>query len=244
MKLVKRGAFALLLLSFVATARCYQTDFAAAVGGLPVVGAMVIPPPTTPAYIESIGTPTPLDAMPDPGVETWWPENPEDVQSTRSQARTWLVAASTPSGWAALCGAATRAVGADRAVEPVQLAGLACSDDPSVTRLQLFAVLVLRLDPETQLYLDGAAGSSRADIESTLAQIRVECGAGYASRAVFVPAVLGACGLPGSPKAPARGGAVGLFPEVVDTYRALAEAVVEASPKTAPEPAFFGASPD
>jgi hypothetical protein len=241
-KLVKRGAFALMLLSFVATARCYHTDFASAVGGLPVVGAMVVPPPKTPAYIEAIGRPAPVDALPDPQVETWWPANPEDATSTLSQARTWLVAAQTPAGWAALCGAASRAVGAERTVEPVQLAGLACSDEPTVTRLQLFAVLVLRLDPETQLYLAGAPGSSRADIESTLAQIRVECTAGYASRALFVPAVGVACALPDAPGAGRDGDAVAFLQDVVDTYQALAETIVELSPKTAAEPTFFGAA--
>lgn len=239
MKLVKRGAFALLLLSFAATARCYNADIPSAVASVPFVGPMIIPPDAPPAYVEAIGTPAPVEDLPASEVGTWWPEEPDDARSTFSGMRTWLVAANTTSGWAALCGAATREVGGDREKAEVQLAGLACSADPSVTRLQQFAALVLRLDPETQLFLSGAPGSSRADIESTLAQIRVECSVGYASRALPVPAVAAACALPDSSNALAQGDTVAFLQEVVDAYHALAEEVVAQSPETAPEPAFF-----
>src|SRR5690606_24725010 len=136
---------------------------------------IVVPADPVPGYVASIGTPAPLEPLSDPGVETWWPEDPEEASSTLQDARHWLVAGQTRAGWAELCGAASEAVGAERDPATPQLSALACSANPAVTRLQQFAILVLRLDPESQLFLAGAPGSSRADFESTLAQIRVEC---------------------------------------------------------------------
>jgi hypothetical protein len=50
--------------------------------------------------------------------------------------------------------------------------------------------------------------------------------------------------LPDSPNAAPGGDTVAFLQEVVDAYLGLAETVVEQSPKTAGEPAFFGATGD
>ena len=41
---ISKGLWALVLLAFLGTARCYNADLAGAVGGLPIVGAIVQPP--------------------------------------------------------------------------------------------------------------------------------------------------------------------------------------------------------
>lgn len=236
MKLVKRGAFALLLLAFAGTARCYHTDFAAAVGGVPIVGAIVVPPAQAPAYIEAIGTPAPLEPLAEPGVETWWPEDPEEL-STLRDGRNWLVAGQNHAGWTALCGSAGDAAGGDRDPASPLVSALGCSDDPSVTRLQQFAILVLRIDPELQRYLGGVPGSSRAEFESTLAQVRVECTAGYASRAIGTASVATACALPDSW---ATGGdATALLDLARAAYLGLATDIATLDPTVDDAPSFF-----
>lgn len=237
MKLVKRAAFALLLLSFIGTARCYHTDFAAAVGGMPFVGPMVIPPDPTPEYVAAIGTPAPLSTLAEPNVETWWPENPEENPSTLRHAREWLVAGQNPAGWTQLCAAAGDAVGAERDLAAPNRSALGCSNDPSVTRLQQFAILVLRLDPELQRYLGGAPGSSHAEFEATLAQVRVECGAGYASRVIGTEPVAAACALP---DVWALGtDATALLESVRAAYGGLATEIATLDPTIDDVPSFF-----
>lgn len=242
MKLVKRGAFALLLLSFIGTARCYHTDFAAAVGGVPFVGPIVVPPDPTPAYVAAIGTPAPLEPLAEPGVETWWPEDAAETPSTLRDARAWLVAGQNAAGWAELCAAAGDAAGTERDPASPNLSALGCSDDPSVTRMQQFAILVLRLDPELQRYLGGVPGSSQAEFEATLAQVRVECAAGYASRVVGTEAVAAACALP---DAWAVEGIAALLLDAVRTaYAGLATEIATLDPTVDDAPSFFEQAED
>ena len=237
MKLVKRGAFALLLLSFIGTARCYHTDFAAAVGGVPFVGPIVVPPDPTPEYVAAIGTPAPLEPLAEPNVETWWPEDTEETASTLRDARAWLVAGQNAAGWTELCAAAGDAAGAERDASAPNVSALGCSDDPSVTRLQQFAILVLRLDPELQRYLGGVPGSSQAEFEATLAQVRVECVAGYASRVIRTEAVAAACALPDAWGA--GGDAAALLETVRAVYTRLATEVASLDPTVDDAPSFF-----
>lgn len=201
---------------------------------------MIVPPDAAPAYVETIGTPAPIEVLPELTVETWWPDDPESTASTLRNAREWLVAAQTQSGWTALCTAATAAAGSERSLEAPELGALACSDDATVTRLQLFAALVLRLVPETQGYLDGSPGSSKTDFESTLAQIRVECTAGFASRMAATAEVAAACALPGAGLTP-----TGLVEQSAGVYRGLATRIATMDPTVDSGPVFFpGADAD
>jgi hypothetical protein len=171
---VKKALWGLILLSLLGTARCANADFAAALGGLPIVGPMVVPQPTTPAYIEAIGTPAPA-ALPEVDFAAWFAEDPAPnaaASETWQQMDLVAITGATASGWAEVCKKAGTAAGSDRAASPLPGA-LACSSDATVTQMQRFALELLGLRAAVGLWMRG--DRSIAAIQARQGQIRMTC---------------------------------------------------------------------
>ena len=241
--MVKKALWALVLVSFLGTARCYNADLASAFGGLPVVGPMVQPPEKAPEYVKAIGTPA-VPSLPEADYATWFPaEAPEDPYSLTvwKQIDAFVPAAGTKSGWALACKAISEAAGADRAANP-KLAALACSDDPTVTEMQQFALHVLGAQATVALWIKGEWNGSTGAIQARQAELRVLC----------TTSVIGRQG-PESPWPAAceqaldaaylQGDGPATFEALAAAYAAAADELARLDPETAAEPAYFGASP-
>lgn len=227
-------------LSLVGTARCYSADPEAALAGVPVIGAMIAPGPSTPAYVETIGT-SAAPALPEADFSTWFngdaEADPHDV-ATWQAIETFAAHAGTPQDWTEACRQVGSAAGGDRAASP-KLAALGCSSDGSVTSLQRFAADVLSAQARTALYLKGAPGASVAAIQAKQSEIRLACGYEPAARQ----------GAEGSPIAAACAGALdaaylsgdpgATFTALGAAYELLANEIARLDPEVDAEPGFF-----
>ncbi|MGH2633162.1 MAG: hypothetical protein ACRDG3_07115 [Tepidiformaceae bacterium] len=234
--------FALVLVMFLGTARCYNADFAGAAAGLPLVGAMVAPPPTTPAYVKVIGTPA-ADKLPTADLSKWFPANATDPYDPVMWAsvRDVLAFAGTQAGFTEVCKLASTAAGANRTAHP-EVGAIACSADPSVTGEQPFAIDLLDVRAELALWVKGAPGSSVQAIGALQGEIAVLCGGDAVARN----------GGPASPFAQAcakaadtsylKGDAKTTFTALGDASTLIAGDIATKDPKVAATPAFFGAT--
>ncbi|MBK9341488.1 MAG: hypothetical protein IPN07_00275 [Dehalococcoidia bacterium] len=154
--MISKGLWALVLVAFLGTARCYNADLAGAVGGLPIVGAIVQPPQAPPEYVKAIGTPAPA-VLPETDYATWFPaEAPTDPYSTTvwKAVLQFVSATGTRAGWAEACKAVSTAAGTDRAANP-RLGAIACSGDATVTEMQQFALHLLGAQASVALWIKG-----------------------------------------------------------------------------------------
>jgi len=238
---VNKALWGLLLLSLLGTARCANADFAAAIGGMPFVGPMVVPQPTTPAYLEAIGTPAPA-ALPEVDFAVWFAEDPAPnaaASETWQQMDLVAVAGATESGWAEVCKKAGAAAGADRAAAPLPGA-LACSSDATVTQMQRFALELLGLRAAVGLWMRG--DRPIAAIQARQGQVRITCSAHVIARQgpgenPWTQAC--ALALDGSYLA---GDGPATLDAVIAAYVAAAGEIARLDPEVDAEPGYFGAA--
>ncbi len=240
--MVKKALFALILVSFLGTARCYNADLASAFGGLPIVGPMVQPPAPVPAYIRTIGTPAPA-TLPESDYGTWFPaEAPADpyAAATWKQIDLFVPVAASVAGWAEGCKAISGVAGTDRTAEP-KLGALACSSDPTVTQMQQFALHLLGAQANVALWMKGELNASLGAIQARQAELRVSCATGVVGRqgaaspwAAICAQALDAGYLAGD--GPATFAALG------EAYLAAATEIARLDPEIDPEPGYFGAA--
>ena len=180
---LKKALFALVIVAFLGTARCYNADLASALGGLPIVGPMVQPPAPVPAYVNAIGTPA-AATLPEADYASWFPaEAPADpyAAATWKQIDLFVPVAASTAGWAEGCKAINAIAGADRTANP-RLGALACSSDPTVTQMQQFALHVLGTQANVALWMKGELNGSLGAIQARQAEVRVFCTAGVVAR--------------------------------------------------------------
>jgi hypothetical protein len=237
------GKIVVLLLSLVlfGTAKCYNSDPAAVLGGVPVVGAMVAPPPSVPAYVKAMGTPAP-SALPETDFAAWFPAEATDPYDAArwTPIAAFLGATHTEAGWTEACKKVSAAAGADRAAKPL-LGALACSSDSTVTPLQRFAAKVLEAQAHLALYAKGVPGAGLGAVQGLQGEIRVAC--------LTDVARLG----PGSPFATVCAKALDTsyladdlpasFAAFGEAYAAADAEIAHLAPKIDQEPGFFASKP-
>lgn len=236
-----KAGLLLVALSLFLSARCYNADMVGALGGLPIVGPMVSPPAATPGYVASMGTPA-ATSLPDTDPAKWFaPDAAADpYDATKWTAiQAYLANASTQAGWAEVCKKIAGSAGADRSANP-QLGALACSADASVTRLQTLAIDILRAQAVTALWIKGAPGGSLGAIQGVQGEIRVFCTTDVASREEAGSPLVQACAK-ALDTAYVTGDAKATFTALGDAYTLVATEIATRDPKTAQEPAYFGA---
>jgi len=237
---VKKAPWVFVLLALLGTARCYNADLVSALGGLPIVGPMVQPPPPVPAYVESIGTPA-AATLPEADYAAWFPpEAPADPYTTAiwGQVDAFVPVAGTRAGWAEACKAVGGAAGSDRTANP-RLGALACSNDPTVTQMQEFALHVLGAQAAVALWIKGELNGSIGAIQARQAELRVFCAAEVIARqgpaspwAAACEKALDAAYLSGD--GPATFAALG------EAYLAAATEIARLDPEVDAEPGYFG----
>jgi len=238
--MLTKGLWALVLLSLLGSARCYNADLAEAFGGLPIVGPIVQPPEPVPQYVNAIGTPAP-PTLPETDFATWFPVEPaEDPYALpKWQAvETFVSVAGTRSGWALACKAVSDAAGADRGANP-KLGALACSADPTVTVMQQFALHVLGAQASVALWMKGEWNGSTGAIQARQAEIRVLCETSVIARQGPQSPWPAACAKALDPAYLAGDGPT-TFAALGEAYAAAAEELARLDPKIAGEPGYFG----
>ena len=237
------GKYLTLLIGFIllSTARCYGADLEASLGGLPIVGPMVAPVATQPAYITAIGTPA-AAAPPETDLATFFPAESTDPYDVArwTAIRAFLATGHTQAGWTEVCKKAAAAAGAGRAASP-SLGALACSNDGSVTAMQQFAVKVLEAQASLALYIKGAPGAGQSAVQGFQGEIRVICTTG----------ILGRQGGPASPWGVAcaaaldtaylGGDAPATFKKLGEAYTAAATLLAAADATIDDAPGYFAA---
>lgn len=237
-----KALFAVVLLALVGTARCYNADLAGGLSGLPVVGGIVSPQPAAPAYVAAMGTPAALN-LPEADLTQVFPlefDEPYDEAKAKARAAffdSYLPAARTAAGFAEVCKRASSAVGADRSAN-TELGALACSADPSVTRLQRFALRILEAEAETYAWAKGQPGASTGAIASRQGEIRVLCETDITAREGATGPLADACSA-ALDTAYLAGDAKATHDSLAKAYGFVATEIARRDPKTAPEPASF-----
>lgn len=235
------GKFAIItvLLALSGAARCYGGDPQAVLAGLPVVGAIVSPPPATPAYVASIGKEAP-PALPEADPKLWFATDAADplAPARWQEVASVLAAAGTKAGWTEVCKKIGAAAGGERGANPL-LGALACSADPSVTALQGLAVEILAARAAVALWLRGAPGSSVAAIGARQGEVRLLCATGLPSREGSADGSLQQACTAALDTAYLDGDGPATFATLGEAYAALAAQIAQRDPKVAPEPAFF-----
>lgn len=238
---MKKALWGLLLLSLFGTARCANADFATALGGVPFVGPMVVPQPTTPAYLEAIGTPAPA-TLPDLDFAVWFAADPAPnaaASETWQQMDLVAVAGTTTGSWAEICKKAGTASGADRAAAPLPGA-LACSTDATVTQMQRFALELLGLRAAVGLWMRG--DRPIAAIQARQGQVRLTCSTHVIARqGPGVNPWTQACAL-ALDAAYLAGNGPATLDAVIAAYVAVAGEIARLDPEVDAEPGYFGAA--
>ena len=234
--------FALVLVMFLGTARCYNADFAGAAAGLPIVGAMVQPQATTPAYVKAIGTAAP-SKLPAADLSKWFPANAPDPYDPVMWAsvRDVLAFSGTQAGFAEVCKLASTAAGANRTAH-AEVGAIACSADPSVTGEQPFAIKLLQARAELALWVKGAPGSSVQAIGGIQGEIVVLCGGDAIARNGGATSPFGQACAKAADTAYLQGDAKTTFTALGDAFTLIAGDIATKDPKVASQPAFFGAT--
>ena len=238
-----KAVFALILVMFLGTARCYNADFAGTAAGLPIVGAMVQPQATTPAYVKAIGTAAPA-RLPAADLSKWFPANATDPYDPVmwQSVRDVLAFTGTQDGFTQVCKLATTAAGANRTAHP-GVGALACSADPSVTGEQPFAVKLLQARAELALWVKGAPGSSVHAIGGVQGEIAVLCGGDAIARNGGATSPFGQACAKAADTAYLNGDAKTTFTALGDAFTLIAGDIAAKDPKVAAQPAFFGSVP-
>jgi hypothetical protein len=235
----KLGLF-FVVLALVGTARCYNADYAASLGGLPVVGAMVSPPPVAPAYVNAIGTPAAV-AVPETDFTKWFPT---DAAVDPLDPAIWagidafLATTGTQAGWAEACKKAGSAAGADRATN-ARIGALGCSSDASVTQFQQFAAKVLETQAAVALWMKGAPGGTLSAIQGRQGEVRVLCNSSLVSRQPATSPFVEACAKALDASYLSNGGDV-TFGAIGEAYLLVADEIARLDPTVDAEPGYFG----
>ena len=230
------------VLALFGSVRCYNADLAASLGGLPIVGPMVAPPASAPAYVNAIGTPV-ASALPEADFAKWFPAEPTaDPYNPAlwNGVEAYMTAAGTQAGWAEVCKKIAGAAGADRAASPL-LGALACSDDGSVTQFQRFAVEVMAARGSVALWLTGAPGGTLAAIQGRQGELRVLCTSSLVSRQGTANSPWpGACAKALDIAYLTNDGAT-TFAALGEAYRIAATEIARLDPTIDQAPGYFGA---
>lgn len=240
--MVKKALWALVLLSFLGTARCYNADLASALGGVPVLGPIVQPPAKTPDYVKSIGTPAAV-TIPESDLATFFPaEAPADPYDAKrwKDIAGFLSAASTNAGWVESCKKAAAIAGSDRASSPL-IGALACSSDATVTQMQQFAAHVLAIQASVALWMKGELNGSTGAIHARQAEVRVVCATGVVSRQGPASPWVDVCAK-ALDASFTSGDGPATFSALEAAYAAAAAEIARLDPEIDAEPGFFGAS--
>jgi hypothetical protein len=131
------------------------------------------------ASAQVMGTPAAV-ALPAADPASWFAAAVAEASSDPTDPAKWAAvrqfaaAASTVGGWAEACKKAGASAGTDRKAKP-ELGALACSEDPTVTTLQRFALQLLAAEADVALWLHGVSGSDDGGVAGRLAEIRHSC---------------------------------------------------------------------
>ncbi|OAI39878.1 hypothetical protein AYO38_06805 [bacterium SCGC AG-212-C10] len=224
------------------TARCFGSDAEVSIPFLSSTPAVA-----PPASIASIGTPAAI-TLPEGDYASWFPlgggaDGRDPLNPTLwAPIHEFASAAGTASGWAEACKKMTAVAGPDRAAAP-EPGALACSDDPSVGRVQKFALQLLATRAATALWMRGAPGHGSAGIQAHLGQLRLLCGIDVIAREGGVSGPYGsACSsVLGSAKLTEGGDA--LFAALGAAYATVAAEIARRDPTVDPEAGTFAADP-
>lgn len=241
--MVKKALFALILLAFLGTARCYNADLASAFGAVPIVGAMVQPPDAAPAYLKAVGTPAP-STLPESDPTTWFPaEKPADPYSAAlwRDIKLFATISQTQLGWTDACKKIAGVTGEDRTANP-KLGALACSSDPTVTQFQQFAVHLLATQASLALWIRGETDGSLAAIQSRQAELRVFCTTSVVARQGLPETPWSQACAKGLDAAYLKGDGPTTFNALGDAYALVATEIAKLDPKVSQEPGYFGAA--
>ncbi|MBI2766152.1 MAG: hypothetical protein HYX53_09605 [Chloroflexi bacterium] len=230
----------LLSLALLTTAKCYNSDPAAVLGAVPVVGAMVAKPPVTPAYVNTIGTPA-AATPPETDFANWFPDAPKDPYDVAlwTSVSNFLAGAHTQAGWTEACKKVGGAAGADRAAKPL-LGALACSGDGTVTGLQRFAARVLQARAALALYAKGAPGAGIGAVQGLQGEIRVACTSDVPGRQGGPDSPFGIACAKALDTSYLTGDLAATFAALGDAYAAASTEIARLAPAIDPEPGFFG----
>lgn len=232
----------MVILALFGTTRCYNADLAASLGGLPIVGPMISPPATAPAYVDTIGKAAP-DALPEADFTKWFAADPAADPydpALWKVINAYMSAAGTQVGWAEVCKKIAGAAGADRAASP-ELGALACSDDGTVTEFQRFAVKVMDARASVALWLKGAPGGAIGAIQGRQGELRVLCTASVVARQGPASGPWAqACAKALETAYLANDGAA-TFAALGEAYKIAATEIARLDPTIDQEPGYFGA---
>lgn len=237
---IKKALFGLILLSFVGTARCYNADFASALGGLPIVGPMVVPPSPVPEYLKAIGTPA-AATLPEAKYDTWFPaEAAEDPYSvdTWQQVQKFVAIAGSKAGWAEGCKAVGAVAGSDRTAN-ARLGALACSSDATVTQMQQFAIHLLGTQASVALWIKGEPNGSTGAIQARQAELRILCTTSVIARQGPEATWAEAC-TKSTDANYLTGNGPATFAAIGEAYSLVADELARLDPEIDQEPGYFG----
>jgi hypothetical protein len=195
--------------------------------------------PANPALASAaaIGTPAAV-ALPESDPASWFggAEETEAGETTPwADIHQFVAAAGTSGGWAEACKAVGTVAGTDRTANSL-LGALACSDDPTVTELQQFAVQLLAAQAEVSLWLLGTDGHDAGAVAGRLAQVRHSCANGLPARqAGAESAYTSACEM-SLAVTTLPGDASTLATALGDAYALVAADLAERDPSIDPEP--------
>jgi hypothetical protein len=241
---VSKVLFAVVVLALFSTVRCYNADLAQSLAGLPVVGAMLAPPPATPKYVAAIGKPA-ATKLPETDLKKWFPTDATAEQldpTTWTAIRDFVSNTGTQGGWAEACKLASTAAGTDRAASPA-LGALACSADPAVTALQPFATAILGARAEVALWIKGAPGASIGAIQGRQGELRILCQPETLGRLGGAAGPFGQACVKALDLAYLSGNGAATFTAMGEAYTLVATELAARDPKTAAAPTFFGDPP-
>jgi hypothetical protein len=140
-----------------------------------------------------------------------------------------------------VCKKAGEAAGADRSAGP-KLGALACSDDPTVTQFQQFAVHLLAAQASLALWMKGDVSASLSAIQGRQSELRVLCETSIVARQ-------GAADTPWSQACTKAvdasylsGDGPATFTALGDAYGLVAEEIAKLDATIDAQPGYFGAS--
>ncbi|MBI5948263.1 MAG: hypothetical protein HY875_09005 [Chloroflexi bacterium] len=220
--------------------RCYTEGAPAIVDQFIPSGAVAAPAPD----VSTIGTPA-ATALPETDLTTWFAADATDpyAPTTWSAVSAYMAEAGTRAGWSEVCKQASDAAGGDRAANPA-LGAIACSDDPSVTLVQRFAVGLLAMRAEVALFIRAVPGHSIPGISGRQGELRVMCGFEAVASQGGADSVYGQACASAMETAYLAGDPAATFITLATAYDAIAAEIATRSPKTAPEPAWFDGGKD
>lgn len=228
-------------LALLGMARLYRVDMAGALGGLPVVGAIVSPAPPPPQYASKIGSVAPA-SLPETDFTTWFPTDaaadPYDV-TTWTAIEAYVSASKTQAGWTDVCKKVAEASGTDRAANPL-LGALACSDDPTVTQLQKFAMQLVGTRGMVALWMKGASGASTGAIQARQAEMRLSCAVEVVARQGGADGPFGQACAKAFDTAYLGGDGTTTFAALGEAYTLVAAEIARRDATIDPEPGYFG----